>query len=113
MFWLDDSCSPAHNQAVRKVSRKRREWLQSYKKMLRAWEPTECARCGRPGRGWVNFGGNFEAHHIARRTTEWKCCLFVPFCTDCHQWAESHSKAAREDHWIIKPRSKFDRETMG
>lgn len=98
---------------MRKVSRKRAGWTKSYHKVLDAWNPDRCARCGCPGSGWTNKGGDFEAHHIMRRRTEWAMCVVAPLCHGCHEWIHWNEKKAREDGWLNdRYRSKFDRDAM-
>ena len=106
----------AESRRVRRTSIKRQGWLRSYQGVLKAWTPDQCARCGRPGDGWVNHGAANEAHHLMRRTTEWKMCVVAPLCggpDGCHHWVENNTKKAIEDGWLVsRTRDKFDRDVM-
>lgn len=86
---------------MKHVSDKRAGWLADYRKHRLSWMPTECARCGLRGAGWIDAGGNFEPHHPFRRRTRWAIMTYIPVCTECHRWIEDHGKQSRSDGWII------------
>ena len=90
---------------INQKSDKRKLWLADYLKVLRCWLPRECARCNAPGLGWVNFGGTFEPHHPFQRTTHWRTTNAIPMCSECHRWIHDHSRQAREDRWIVEPKT--------
>jgi hypothetical protein len=98
---------------MRRVSEQRKTWLENYGKVLKAWKPSRCARCRAPGSGWVGHGGNLHAHHPYGRSSEWACCCVLPLCENCHlNDVHGSSKTAREDGWLVRARSKFERDTM-
>ncbi len=60
-----------------------------------------CARCGRRD-------DRLEAHHPFKRgkgATAWKHLIVLPLCHRCHGWVHSHERQAREDGWLIEPRT--------
>ena len=89
---------------MNRVSQKRTEWLKSYKAMKNAYTPTECARCTLRGSGWKENGGDFEPHHIAKRSNRWSMCLFIALCGSCHSAVHEDENKAREEDWIINPK---------
>lgn len=98
---------------MRKVSKKRSGWLKNYNKVLDAWRPDKCARCGGPGDGWSTRGGDLHPHHVYGRRTEWACCCVIPLCGDCHlEFVHKNEVKAREDGWLVRTRDKFSRDTM-
>jgi len=99
---------------MRGISTRRQGWKKDYNNVLKAWSPDECARCGRSGDGWVNFGGDLEPHHPYGRRTRATMCIVFPFCSSCHiDWAHNNTVKAKEDGWIIpRTRCKFDRDVM-
>jgi len=90
---------------MKRVSEKRAEWLNQYKKILYAYTPSACARCRERGSGWVNFNGDFEPHHPFRRTTREFCCVVVPLCHVCHKWIHENTIKAKEEGWLSSPKT--------
>lgn len=92
---------------MRRVSEKRAEWLEQYKKILYSYVPTACARCCKRGNNWTIFNGDFEPHHPYRRTTREFCCVVLPLCHDCHEWIHHNTVQAKADGWLVSPKGTF------
>ena len=67
----------------------------------------KCLRCECLGDGWANADNphGLDAHHIGRRVGFW-LFVFVPVCRTCHDEIHANEKQAREDGWILRPRTK-------
>lgn len=92
---------------MKRVSDTRAEWLDQYKKLINAYTPFSCTRCGFKGRGWKHQGGDFEPHHPFRRRTREFMCVFLPLCNECHVWIHANTKQAAADGWLVSPRKTF------
>lgn len=83
---------------------RKQEEHERYKRLLAAYAPTSCARCGKPGSGWVMHGGDFHPHHIAGRRCAWRLALFVPMCPHCHlNYVHKNPNRAKKEQWLVDP----------
>ena len=92
---------------MKRISDKRKEWLEQYKRILEVYIPSACARCRMRGNNWKHYGGDFEPHHPFKRTTREFCCVVVPLCEECHRWIHDNSSAAKEEGWFTSPKTNF------
>lgn len=95
---------------VNPVSSARLDWLTQYGEAKNVYTPDRCARCARKGKGWKEHGGDFEPHHVFRRSTLWRLLCFIPLCPECHVEVEHNSAQARLDGWIVDPVEKGARQ---
>lgn len=95
---------------MRQISFKRSRWLEDYRKILQVYVPSNCARCGALGGGWVSKG-SMEPHHPLGRSERAFVACILPLCNLCHEWVHHNGDKAREDGWILrKPRTKQERD---
>jgi len=94
---------------MRQISLKRNTWLKDYRNILQNTTPSHCARCGALGGGWVPKG-SMEPHHPFYRESRAFVAAILPMCSECHEWIHANTKLAKEDGWLIRPKSKQERD---
>ena len=98
---------------MKPISLKRTQWLKDYHNILKSTTPTHCARCERVlTGGWVPHG-EAEPHHPYGRSKRVYVASVLPLCSSCHHgFVHTEPNKAREDGWLVNPRSKQDRDDI-